>query len=249
MRRMAVVLAALFAVAPGQELSAQFASRDAAAASFAPVNLPDGLFDQEFDQEEGPSVLRRVATAAGGAVLGAGLGFFASQVFQGDWEAQQARTRPDRTAWAIVGGSVGAGIGMAFPISWGSAGSSGSGGFPSGRRHIPSTDLAGRGFNDAYQAVQTLRPEWMRIRGNQTFTGGNEPVVVSGTGSIQVSGTPTPSEASLIQVYVDGQNIGGIESLRSVDVLLVRDMYFFNQAQATLRWGGSNPHGAILIVT
>ena len=66
----------------------------------------------------------------------------------------------------------------------------------------------------------------------------------------QISGsTPFVSETTTIQVYVDGVPAGGVETLRQINIVIVREMFFLDAAQATARWGGNNPHGAILVVT
>jgi hypothetical protein len=140
---------------------------------------------------------------------------------------------------------VGFGVAFSFPISF--KGSRGAGGLPSGRDHIGAAEIIAFGATNAYEAVTLMRPEWTLIRGVQSLAQGLDPVEVAGRGEI-VSGTPLPSEASMIQVYVDDLNIGGIEELRSIEVSLIRDIYFFDAVKATARWGGRNPHGAILIV-
>jgi hypothetical protein len=67
---------------------------------------------------------------------------------------------------------------------------------------------------------------------------------------MRISGsTPFVSEATTIQVYVDGVAAGGVETLRQINIVIVREMFFLDAAQATARWGGNNPHGAILVVT
>jgi hypothetical protein len=169
----------------------------------------------------------------------------ASQLVQGDWDDQAGRRQIDRSRWAAIGGSLGFGVAFSFPVSF--EGSHGPGGLPSGRHHIGAGELLAIGVTNAYEAVTLLRPEWTQIRGVQSLAQGLDPVVIEGRGEI-VSGTPLPSEASTIQVYVDDLNIGGIEELRTVEVGLIRDIYFFDAVKATARWGGRNPHGAILIV-
>ena len=61
--------------------------------------------------------------------------------------------------------------------------------------------------------------------------------------------TPLISESGTIQVYVDGVRMGSIGALSSISVQTIRDMYFFDAAAATIRWGEGNPHGAILVIT
>ena len=137
----------------------------------------------------------------------------------------------------------------------------GSGGLPRGRQHIAAPALEGIGISNAYEAVQSLRPEWLVIRGARSLAAGTDPIRVDGTGAgVQITGsTPLISEAATIcrpnceprawKVYVNGVNVGGIAALSTINVLTVRDMYFFDAAAATMRWGEGNPHGAILVIT
>ena len=238
MRYSALVLCIILAAIPVASLTAQTASQP----SFSPPSWP-----QEISEEAstGPGLWSRIGSALGGAVLGAGLGFMASQLVQGDWDDQAGRHQIDRSRWATIGGSVGFGVAFSFPLSF--KGSHSPGGLPSGRYHIGAAELLAFGVTNAYEAVTLLRPEWTLIRGAQSLAQGLDPVEIGGRGEI-VSGTPLPSEASTIQVYVDDLNIGGIEELRSVEVGLIRDIYYFDAVKATARWGGRNAHGAILVI-
>lgn len=78
----------------------------------------------------------RVFSAVGGAVLGAGLGFFASQVATGDWD-EAAGHDVNRPAWAAVGGSIGLAVGFSFPVSWQGKAASLPG--PTDARRLPIT--------------------------------------------------------------------------------------------------------------
>jgi len=208
-----------------------------------PVNWPQGLSTAE---DGGPSVLSRVGWGIGGAILGAGLGFFASQLAQGDW--QDAKPI-DRSRWAVVGGSVGLTLGAGFPLTGTRRGVRGAG-LPAGRDHLGAPEMEGLGFDNAYQAVSSLRPEWLRIRGDRSLVPGSDPVRVDGAGGVvTVSGsTPLISESGTIQIYVNYVNLGGTDQLRNVNARDIRDIYYFDTGAATLRFGGSHPHGAILII-
>lgn len=64
-----------------------------------------------------PSWPDRIFTALGGAALGAGLGYFASQVARGDWDNAPGPNGLNRPVWAAVGGSAGFALGLSFPFS------------------------------------------------------------------------------------------------------------------------------------
>jgi len=243
MRRTALGLVAVLVSFPVTQVAAQAPERD----SLVPLNWP-----QELPQEIGsrPSTVSRIATGIGGALLGAGLGFFASQVVQGDWQDDAAQRPINRSLWTVIGGSVGLTFGVRFPLSGGGQGLS-RGGLPTGRAHLGASELSGLGIDHALQAVESLRPEWLLIRGNRSLTASVDPVAVDGTGGgVRATGsTPLINESGTIQVYIDGVRAGGIGALGSVSLLRIRDIYFFDAAAATVRWGSGNPHGAILVIT
>jgi hypothetical protein len=243
MKRTVIGLAALLATLPTAQVAAQAATPD----SIPPAGWPQEL---EQDRRGGPGVVSRIATGVGGALLGAGLGFFASHIVQGDWDDTNVGQPIDRSLWAVVGGSLGFAVGMRFPVL-GGRGALGRPGLPMGRDHLGADELQGLGIDNVYDAVATLRPEWLRIRGNRSLAASVDPVRVEGTGAgLQISGSTTLiSEAATIQVYVDGVNTGGLETLNNIIMLTVRDMYFLDAAAATIRWGEGNPHGAILVIT
>ena len=244
MRPIVLGLFAILASAPLAEVAAQRVERT----PFTPVSWP-----QEFAQDtgDGPSTVSRIASALGSAVLGAGLGFFASQLVEGDWDETGGHPSVNRTRWAVVGGAVGFTFGVRFPVLAGGQGRLGRPGLPSGRDHIAAPALEGRGISNAYEAVNALRPEWLIIRGARSLAAGTDPIRVDGSGSgVRITGTtPLISEVGTIQVYLDGVPMGGVAALSTINALIIRDMYFFDAAAATMRWGEGNPHGAILVIT
>ena len=103
-----------------------------------------------------------------------------------------------------------------------SGGGSGDGGSRRGSTtHITAEELAGLEQFDAYQAVERLRPNWLRTRGG-----------------------------SAAQVIVDGsrQN-GGLELLRTFRVSEIQDLRYLSARDATTRFGTGFDGGAILVTT
>jgi hypothetical protein len=242
MRYLTLACAVLLVGVPSTGAMAQAVQAD----STPPIVRP-----RAFTQaQDGPSTRARVVTGIGAGVIGAALGFFASQVVQGDWQEQLAREPVNRGLWAAVGGAVGFSVGFRFPLR-AAGGVAQPPGFPTGREHIGIREFEGRGFENAHQVVSLLRPEWLQIRGARSLAAGIDPVVVGGTNRAGVirGTTPLISERGTIHVYVDNVRLGGLENLRSIQVMIVRDIYFFGATQATARWGGGHPHGAILIIT
>jgi hypothetical protein len=170
----------------------------------------------------------RLLSALGGAALGAGVGFFASQVFTGDWDEEPGH-EVDRPVWAAVGGSIGFALGFTVPLP-------GRGrkpapaplrGLRGGRSVIAAEDLRGRGVTNALDAVQLLRPEWLTDRG------------------FHVIGEDADDR---LQVYLDDVRLGGVRSLRDISVERIQSIHFLDAGAATARWGAGHSHGAILII-
>jgi len=186
----------------------------------------------------GHSWFSKVGTAVGAALIGAGVGFFASQVALGDWDQQDGHGRINRAAWAGVGGALGFTLGFEFPIG-GRAGafgasqlapSSGPGlALPSGRLRITAQEIAGSGAVTAYDVVKNLRSEWLLQRQAHTWA-----EIVNGAD---------------IPVYLNSQLLGGLDALSTVSAQDVQAIYRFNPSQATIRWGAGHENGAIMVVT
>jgi hypothetical protein len=75
-----------------------------------------------------PSLKNRILTGLAGAALGAGMGYFASQVATGDWEKGSGEGGVHRPTWAAVGGAGGLVLGFSVPLRG-----------ESGRNSIPSS--------------------------------------------------------------------------------------------------------------
>lgn len=74
----------------------------------------------------------------------------------------------------------------------------------------------------AFDAVQRLRPRWIQARG-----GTDQPPVV----------------------FLDGSNMGGIETLRTIQASSIREMRFRDGRDATTRYGTGYGGGVIEITT
>ena len=82
---------------------------------------------------------------------------------------------------------------------------------------------------NAYDLVQSLRPQWFRTRGmtNIRQAAGEEDIVI----------------------YMDNARLGERDALQRVPLGNVEYLQFFTAREATQRWGGGHLHGAILIST
>lgn len=91
---------------------------------------------------------------------------------------------------------------------------------------IVEEQIRSRGFTSAYDVVETLRGNWLRTRGQDSFS--------------------TPSE---IQVYVDNVRLGGINTLRQISPISITYIQWFNPIDASARWGLGHGAGAIYVST
>ncbi len=185
-----------------------------------------GTVHEEGNNPAAGTWASRLLTALAGGTLGAGVGFFASQVITGDWEEEPGTKEIDRQAWAAVGGSVGFAFGLTFPLP-GRRASRPAPALAGRRSPITANELQGKGVNNAFEAVQLLRPDWLNDRG------------------FHVIGE-RPDER--IAVYLDGSRVGGTATLREVPTTSIDSIHFLDPAAATFRFGAGHSHGVILII-
>lgn len=177
-------------------------------------------------QAPGPHWHHRVLSAVGGAALGAGIGFFASQVARGDWDDGPGQPQINRTSWAAVGGSVGFAVGLSFPVV--------GRGLPEVGASVPphliitADEMEEIVAMDAYEAVEVLRPQWLVLRPSS------------------VIGEP-PQQT--LPVYLDDFRLGDVDDLRGLSVQRIQSIRLISATIATARWGVGNSRGAIQVVT
>lgn len=92
---------------------------------------------------------------------------------------------------------------------------------------ITEQELRDSAARDAYQAVQMLRPDWLRGRGASTLTGAPPQVVV----------------------YLDGQRLGNRSMLAQLTTAGIKEVRFYNSSDATQRWGTGHSAGVIEVLT
>lgn len=79
-------------------------------------------------------------------------------------------------------------------------------------------------FTNAYDAVQALHSNWLQTKG-------------------------TDALQSPVRVYVDHASLGGVETLRNLDVANIQTIRYFDGVAATARWGVDHGGGVILVMT
>jgi hypothetical protein len=95
-----------------------------------------------------------------------------------------------------------------------------------GRGVLTSAELQSAGYSDMYTAVQSLRPEWLRVQGATSFMGQEQ-----------------------IVVYLDGNRMGGVDSMRQLPAHTIASARFLSGMDAAQRWGLDHGAGAILLFT
>ncbi|MFH1765909.1 MAG: hypothetical protein ABIF09_17110 [Gemmatimonadota bacterium] len=177
---------------------------------------------------DAPSWGGRIVSGLAAAALGAGIGFFASQIAQGDWDKDGAQKQIHRSAWAAVGGASGFALGFSLPV-WGQPPGGGTSILYGGDRFLITGDeIREASVSNALEAVRLFHPEWLVQRGQEAFA---EP------------------ESDNLRVYLDNVQLGGIEDLAGVNTLIIEELRFFDGQRATARWGTGHSHGAIEVVT
>lgn len=238
---MRTITALLFLALPGsimaQDAGVAF-DRSSPAPTLPELHLPT---------PPGPAtgLVHQLVRAAGGAAVGAWVGYMASQVAVGDWDDD---VEIDRASWTAGGAAVGITLGLSIrsgPVPpAGVAAVEADDRAPS--RDVLTTEQIRRAQSgNFYQLIQALRPEWLRTRGTgsmrETARGS-----AAGLGAVEIAVQPgIPS----IRVYLDDSLLGDVDALRSVDPGMVGQARFLDAAEATQRWGAGHIHGAILVET
>lgn len=93
---------------------------------------------------------------------------------------------------------------------------------------ISAEEIAAISVTTAFEAVQRLRPQWLRNRGPTSITGVN-------------SGDPV--------VYIDEVRAGGLEALERLSIHIVREMRYLSGQDASVRYGLDHDNGAIMVDT
>ena len=205
-----------------------------AAQDFAPVAVttrptPAQLWLNDEQSSDSSGLHHRVFSALGSAALGAGIGFFASQLIRSDWQDGPGQRQLNRPLWAVVGGSLGFTLGFSFPLSPG-IGSVARAAPPlsGGRVAITHEELARATVSDAYELVLLLRPHWLIERPSDTIRG---------------------TSGGTIRVYLDDFLLGGANQLRQINAQTIETIRFVSASVATTRWGVGHSYGAIQVVT
>ena len=201
----------------------------------APAELSAAAFGER--RSRAATTRRSVLTMLGGAVIGAGAGYLTSQVAWSDWDkSSNSEFKSRRLNFTLGGGAVGALTGLLVGHQMGSGaaqpGTPGAVRTPEPRRGtlLSEEEVRGSTATTVYELLQALRPQWLRVRGDNAH------------GDVNV-------ETVGIRVYVERGFVGGIDALRQISTAEVTSVEFLDAATATYRLGQGNPLGAIVVHT
>ncbi|MGH7459528.1 MAG: hypothetical protein ACREMA_00690 [Longimicrobiales bacterium] len=96
------------------------------------------------------------------------------------------------------------------------------------RDRITAEQLARVPADNAYEAIRNLQPQWLEGRGPASVT------------------DPTPATAV---VYVDGNRVGDLETLRSFSLTSLSEIRYHPPGQASSRFGMGLPRGVIELIS
>lgn len=244
-----VVLAATPALTLAQELPSDRFDAAVVDRLGHPIVPEPGLpaLDAAADQRAGAGLFSwsGVLHTLGGALVGGWVGYVGSQVALSDWEKEtNSSFRDQRLSWVAGGMAVGV-LG-----SWviGGTGSPAGALAPapgdpgSDRMWIGRSEIRGTDASDVYALIQSIRPEWLRDRGVQSWS-------ESARGHGDEEGVSVTPGRDRILVYLDDLRLGGVDELRSIAPTDIDHLQFIGPREATYRYGTGHSHGVILLST
>ena len=92
------------------------------------------------------------------------------------------------------------------------------------RNTITKEQLTKNHYSTVYDAVESLRANWLQTRGTDSFQ--------------------SPSQ---VKVYLDNTMFGGIESMRNIATSTISFVRYFDGVSATARWGLDHGAGVIYV--
>ena len=123
---------------------------------------------------------------------------------------------------------------------------SSSGGTPgprTGPNFITADEISRVNVQNAYEAVQKLRPSMLRQRQVASANG------QGGVGKDAPAVTGTSVSAGQLVVYVDNTRLGDVDQLRGIAASSIFSVRYFSASEAQTKWGSGHPGGAIEVIT
>jgi hypothetical protein len=115
-------------------------------------------------------------------------------------------------------------VALAFTLACASTGGAGGSAPPPDRNLLTDDEIATISVASAYEAVERLRPLFLKTRGRSTINAGG---------------------SEYASVFVNGQFYGDLPSLRNIVANEVREIRYFNGPDAVTKYGMRYGSGAI----
>jgi hypothetical protein len=179
------------------------------------------------------SALNVALYTVGGAIVGSWAGYVASQITWSDWRDDPGRGN-HRRRFAL--GGAGLGLVGGFLIGHRAERLPGPVAVPEPpigtQPAITEQEIRASSARSLRQLLRELRPQWLRSRGVDVLQPSRDAAKAPG-----------------VRVYLNGELLGGLETLDEVSIDAVTGIQFFDATAAVLRWGAGNDDGAILLTT
>ncbi|CAN5767522.1 hypothetical protein BH23GEM5_BH23GEM5_02080 [soil metagenome] len=216
----------------------------AGAQSIAPTEnfVPKAL--SSLTVEKGPWIMLHTA---GGTLVGAWLGYMTSQVKYSDWDRDKTVDLGEkRRKHTIYGAGLGSIAGFTVSLGVGARPSQPFA-IPAPRaphgQQITRADIEEAGSANAYDLVQTLRPNWLHERGTHSMRETTRAQSEGNSIRLLREGDPT------IVAYLNEALLGPVDRLRDIPAVTIHSIRYHDAAAATHRWGAGHTHGVIQILT
>jgi hypothetical protein len=189
---------------------------------------------------------------AGGAVLGAWVGFVVAKMKYSDWNetshsSSAIRQRNQITIGGALAGAVIGNLAFRHPCRAYRSQAVASSSQPrasAARRPITLEEIQKSGVaGSVYDLIYTLRRQWLNVRGLQSMSEAAHRESDSQGNEIIVSGEPQ------VIVYLDDMRLGTIGELRGLPIAGVTGVRYFDPSEATFKWGTGHAHGAIQVLS
>jgi hypothetical protein len=198
-----------------------------------PHVAPPRVLEVDAGRPARRSTLNVALYTVGGAIVGSWAGYVASQITWSDW-----RDDPGRGDYRLRFALGGAGLGLVGGFLIGHRGDQrpapvAAPGPPIGAQlALTEQEIRASSARSVRQLLRELRPQWLRSRGVDVLQRSRDAAKAPG-----------------VRVYLNGELLGGLETLDEVSIDAVTSIQFFDATAAVLRWGAGNADGAILLTT